>query len=138
MLKPTAATSVKDYLDQIEEPRQSEIRALHAMITRVLPNLKPSIQHGMIGYGTYHYQYATGREGDSPVVALASQKNYISVYVCASENGGYVAEKHAAELPKASVGKSCIRFKRLSDIDLKALEKVVKLGARVMAKSAKA
>jgi hypothetical protein len=92
----------------------------------------------MIGYGSYHYKYASGREGDCAIIALASQKSYISVYITASENGEYVAEKHKAELPKASIGKSCIRFKKLAEIDLKVLEKLVKLGAKVMAKSATA
>lgn len=55
-----------------------------------------------------------------------------------SENGEYIAEKHKSELPKASVGKSCIRFKRLSDIELKVLETLVKLGAKIMATSASA
>ena len=136
MLKPVAATTVDAYINQIEEPRQSDIRALHALISKAVPRLPPSIQSGMIGYGTYHYKYASGREGNAPIIALASQKAYISVYLCATENGEYVSEKHAAELPKASVGKSCIRFKRLSDIDLKVLEKLVKQGAKIMAKSA--
>ena len=138
MLKPALAHTVEEYIEQIEEPRRSDIRALHAMITKAVPKLTPSIQSGMIGYGTYHYKYASGREGDSPIVALASQKNYISVYTCASENGAYVAEQHKSELPKASIGKSCIRFKKLSDIDLKVLEKLVKLGAKTMAKSPQA
>jgi hypothetical protein len=84
----------------------------------------------------YHDQYASGREGDWPIIGLASQNSYVSVYVCASEGGEYIAEKHKQELPKASVGRSCIRFKRLSDIDLKTLEKVIKIGARVMSKTA--
>jgi hypothetical protein len=92
----------------------------------------------MIGYGSYHYKYASGREGDWPVISLASRKNYISVYVCGAEGGEYVAERRKEELPKASVGKSCIRFKRVSDIDLKALESIIKEGARMIAKTDKA
>jgi len=138
MLKPAAARTVEDYIEQIEEPRRSDIRALHAMIGKAVPKLAPILQRGMIGYGAYHYKYASGREGDAAVISLASQANYISVYIGACEEGQYLAEKHKAEFPKASVGKSCIRFKKLSDIDLKVLEKLVKQGARLMAKSAKA
>jgi hypothetical protein len=138
MLKPAAAKTPEDYIEQIDEPRRSDIHALHTMIAKAVPKLAPSIQSGMIGYGTYHYKYASGREGDCAIISLASQKNYISVYIGATENGEYVAEKHKAELPKASIGKSCIRFKKLTDIDLKVLEKLVKLGAKVMAKSATA
>jgi hypothetical protein len=142
MLKPAGAATPEEYIAQIEEPRRSDIRALHAMITKAVPKLAPTMQAGMqsamIGYGKYHYKYASGREGDWVVIALASQKSYISVYITATENGEYVAEKHKAELPKASIGKGCIRFKKLSDIDLKVLEKLVKLGAKAMAKSAQA
>jgi hypothetical protein len=130
--KPVGAKTITEYLAQIDEPRRSEVKALHQMITKAVPKLKPGMVAGMIGYGSYHYKYASGREGDWPIVALASQKNYISVYVCAAEGGQYVAERRKAELPKASIGKSCIRFKRIADVDLKTLENVVKEGVRVM------
>ena len=129
-IKPTQAQTVPEYIAQIDEPRKSDIRTLHALITKAAPKLKPRIAYGMIGYGSYHYKYASGREGDSPVIALASQKSYISVYVCGAEGGQPIAEKHKNEFPKANVGKGCIRFKRLADIDLKALERVIKLGAK--------
>ena len=137
MIKPRKAASPSEYIAQIDEPRKSDIKTLHAMIAKAVPGLKPSIQSGMIGYGSYHYKYASGREGDWPIIALASQKNYISVYVCASENGQYIAERHKGELTGANVGKSCIRFKRIEDIDLKALEKIIKTGARIVSKSAR-
>ena len=53
MLKPTGAKSVDEYIEQIEEPRRSDIRALHALIANAVPKLTPSIQMGMVGYGTY-------------------------------------------------------------------------------------
>jgi hypothetical protein len=120
--KPIAATSVANYIAQISEPRQAEIKKLHALIRKAVPKLKPSIQYGMIGYGTYVYKYANGREGEAPVIALASQKDYISVYVSG-------AEKSRALLPKASIGKSCIRFRKLEDVDLAVLAKIVQTKA---------
>jgi hypothetical protein len=141
-LKSTGPATPEEYLAAIQEPRQADMLRLHALIQKAAPKLPPAMVSGMIGYGSYHYKYASGREGDWPIIALASNKNYISVYVCASEDGQYVAERHKDELPKASIGKSCIRFKRLSDIDLKALERIIKIGVRAMtskpAKAAKA
>ncbi len=134
MIKPKGATSVEEYFAQIEEPRLSHMKALHQLIRKAVPKLKSSIQMGMIGYGTYHYKYASGREGDAPIIALASQKQYISVYVSAAEGGKYVAESYKRQLPKASIGKSCIRFKKLEDIDLEVLAQVVRQGAEVMSK----
>ncbi|MBL8220878.1 MAG: DUF1801 domain-containing protein [Bryobacterales bacterium] len=138
MIKPTNASTPEEYIAQIDEPRRTEIARLHGLITKAIPKMKPTIYAGMIGYGLYHFKYASGREGDWPVVALASQKNYISVYVCASEDGKYCAESRKSELPKASIGKSCIRFKKLADVDTKVLISIVKEGVKVMAKNAKA
>ena len=137
MIKPTKATTPEDYIAQIDEPRRSEISKLHGLISKAIPSEKPSIQAGMIGYGTYHYKYASGREGDWPIIALASQKNYISVYVCGASDGEYTAERRKSELPKASVGKSCIRFKKLDDVDLKVLVSIVKEGVKEMKKRTK-
>ena len=72
----------------------------------------------MLGYGRFHYRYASGREGDASLVALSSRKNYISLYVLCTDEGGYLAEQYVDRLPKASIGKSCVRFKRTDDIDL--------------------
>jgi hypothetical protein len=133
-LKPVRAKSISEYLNQIDEPRQSEVRKIHALISKAVPQLKPSIQVGMIGYGTYHAKGLSG-EGDWPVIALASNKSSISVYVCGTRESGYIAEKYKEELAGASIGKSCIRFTKTSKIDLKALEKVVRLGAQAMEKA---
>ena len=127
MFKPTDANTVEEYIGQIEEPRKSDIAALHALIQKLMPGEKPNLVYSMIGYGMFHYKTAGGREGDWPLIALASQKNYISVYVCAVDtNQKYVAENYKDMLPKANIGKSCIRFKRLADIDTNVLTKIIK------------
>jgi hypothetical protein len=79
----------------------------------------------IIGYGTYHYSYASGREGDWMKIGLANNKQYISVYVCAFRDGKAVPEFYIDQLPKASIGRSCIRFKQVSDIDLHVLKQVI-------------
>ena len=96
-----------------------------------MPELESSAGDRMIGYGPYHYRYASGREGDSHLVSLASNRNYISVYVVCVVDGEYLAGRYAERLPKASIGKSCVRFKRTSDIDLAALEELVAEAARI-------
>jgi hypothetical protein len=132
MFKPTAAKTPEEYINLIAEPRKTEIKKLHEFIKKTVPKLKPHILVGMIGYGTYHYKSKSGREGEWSIIALASQKNYISVYVCGIDTDGkqYVAEKYKDKLPKASIGKSCIRFKKVSDIDLDILKKVILEGVK--------
>lgn len=126
MFKPTSAKSPDEYLAMIPEPRRQEMEEIHILIQKTIPDLIPHILSGMIGYGTYHYKYASGREGDWSLVALASQKNYISVYVCAVDKDKYLAESYKDKLPKASIGKSCIRFKRLADVDLSVITEIIK------------
>jgi hypothetical protein len=129
MFKPTTAKTVSDYIAQIDEPRKSEIKKLHEFIQQLIPDEKPQLVYSMIGYGSFHYKYASGREGDWPIIALASQKNYISVYVCAvDDNGKYVAENYKQQLPKADIGRSCIRFKKLEDINLEVLGDAIQRG----------
>lgn len=129
MFKPTQAQTVTDYIAQIDEPRKTEIKRLHNFIQALIPHEKPHLIYSMIGYGSFHYKYANGREGDWPVIALASHKNYISVYVCAIDNNGkYVAENYKRQLPRADIGRSCIRFKKLEDINLDVLGDVIQAG----------
>lgn len=126
MFKPTGAKTPEEYINMVPEPRKTEIKTLHDFIRKTVPNLSPYIETGMIGYGKFHYKSSSGREGDWALIGLASQKNYISVYACAADGKEYVAEKYKKELPKADIGRSCIRFKRVGDIDLKVLEKILK------------
>lgn len=104
---------------------------LHKAIRSAAPQLKPQVNYGMLGYGTYHYKYASGREGNWFVVGLASRKNYISLYICACDVNGYLAESNKARLGKVSVGKSCIRFKRLADLNLKVALHLVKRASKL-------
>lgn len=125
MFKPTVALTPEEYIQAIPEPRQNDIVFLHKLIQKTVPHLTPHILSGMIGYGTYHYRYASGREGDWSLIALASQKNYISLYICCVEEGKYLAEQYKDKLSKASIGKSCIRFKSVKDIDIEVLKEII-------------
>jgi glutaminase len=101
-----------EYIAKLDEPRKSEIAALDKMIRKLAP------------------KYDSGREGDWFRIGLASNKNYVSLYICAMEGKTYVAEKFKKQFPKASVGKHCVRFKRLSDLDKSALAKLIREGAK--------
>lgn len=127
MFKSTKAQTPSEYLTMIEDPqRKAQVEELFSLIRKWVPKLKPHIQSGMIGFGSYHYKTKAGVEGDWFQVGLASQKNYISIYACGADiEHGYVAEKYKARLPKADIGKSCIRIKRVDDIDLEVLKRVI-------------
>ncbi len=122
-----------EYIAKLEEPRKGEIAALDKMIRKLAPKLRPFIHIGILAYGPWHYKYASGREGDWFRIGVASNKNYISLYVCATDGKTYVAEKFKKALPKAKIGKSCVRFKKLSDLDETALVKLIREGAAASA-----
>ncbi len=101
----------------MDDTRRSDIVALDALIRGHAPTLEPVIMDGMLGYGPFHYRYASGREGDACKLSIASNASYISLYCFASDARGYVAERYVDRLPKASIGKSCVRFRKLADLD---------------------
>ncbi|MBI5473024.1 MAG: DUF1801 domain-containing protein [Ignavibacteriae bacterium] len=121
----TKATTPREYINSLDEPRKSEVSSLNTLIQKAT-GLKPAMMFGMLGYGKFHYTYASGREGDWCSVALASQKNYISLYACMTDGNGYIAESYKSKLPKVSIGKSCVRIKKLADIDHKVLTNLLK------------
>lgn len=130
MFKPVKAKNEKEYIEEIPEPRKSEIVKLDKLIKQTLPDLKPWFAFNMLGYGEFHYKTKSGSEGEWPLIALASQKNYISLYVCAVKDGKYMGETNKDRLGKVSVGKSCIRFKKIEDVDLKVLGEILKEAAK--------
>lgn len=110
--------------------READLRSVDVLIRKTTPDFDRTMVSGaavsMVGYGIFHYTYASGKEGDWPVIALANQKNYMSLYVCCmTKDGTYIAEANANRLGNVSVGKSCIRFKKLEDLNLAVLEEIL-------------
>ena len=130
MFKPVKAKSVQEYFDMLPPERRTQVEFLDTFIRKSAPGLKRAFSHNMPGYGSFKYKNYKKEIINWPIIALASQKNYISIYVCALEGGEYLAEKYKDELGKVSVGKSCIRFKKMKDLNLKTLKKIVKLAAK--------
>ncbi len=130
MFKPTKAKSAKEYFQMLPSERRKPLEFLHTFIQKAAPKLKPNFLYNMPGYGSFKYKNYKKESLDWPTIAMASQKNYISLYVCAVDKGDYLAEKYKHDLGKVSVGKSCIRFKKIEDLNLKTLKKVLQLAAK--------
>jgi len=122
----TDAKTHEQYIAEVEETRRGDIQALHDMVREVAPELEPTMDFGMLGYGKVQYKYASGREGEWMKIGIANNKQYISLYSCAADENGYVAERYKERLPKANIGKSCVRFKRLSDLDEETLRELIR------------
>jgi hypothetical protein len=76
----------------------------------------------IVGFGTYHYKYASGREGDWPAVALSPRKTALVLYVSTGFDG---AQALLSRLGPHKIGKSCLYIKRLADVDRDALRDLV-------------
>lgn len=130
MFKPVKPTTVKEYLAAVPAERAEMITFLHAFIQKAAPSLKPRFAYNMLGYGSFPYVNHKKETVEWPIIALANQKQYVSVYVCCAIDGKYVAETHKKELGKVSVGKSCIRFKKIEDVNLEGLKNVIGIAAK--------
>jgi uncharacterized protein YdhG (YjbR/CyaY superfamily) len=130
MFKPVNAKNKDDYMSMLPEERKKILTAIDKVIRTEAPELKDFYAYNMPGYGTFNYVNYKDEEIKWPVISMASQKNYVSIYVCAVLNGEYIAEKFKDDLGKVSVGKSCIRFKKLEDLNLDVFKKVVQLAAK--------
>jgi hypothetical protein len=76
----------------------------------------------IVGFGSYHYKYASGHEGDAPLVAFSIRKNEFSLYGMAGSDD---QKSVLAKLGKYKTGKGCLYLKRLADVDLKVLERLI-------------
>jgi hypothetical protein len=120
--KPTGAR-VADYIaSRANEQQRRDCRALMAMLKRVTG--KPAKMWGpsIVGYGSYRYVYESGRTGEAPLVGFAIRGRDLVVYIY-GESGKQKAR--LSKLGKHSMGKSCLYFRQLADLDLTVLEKLV-------------
>lgn len=85
----------------------------------------------MIGFGSYHYKYASGHEGDAMLIGFSPRKAEFSLYVLAPGNDN---KKLLEKLGKYKMGKACIYFKKLEDLDLNILEKLSKATIQYISK----
>lgn len=120
--KATSA-SVDAYIEAIADPaRQADCRAL-VRLMRSITGERPVMWGGsIVGFGSYHYKYDSGREGDACATGFSSRRSDISIYLTASFPG---QEELLARLGKHKMGKACLSVRRLSDVDVGVLKQLV-------------
>lgn len=120
--KPTSA-SVEEYIaSRANEEQRADCKTLMAIFKKLTKDRPRMWGPSIVGYGSYRYTYESGRSGEMPLAAFAIRGRELVVYlVCEG------AEPLALQsrLGKHRVGKSCLYFKRLGDIDKSVLEKLV-------------
>lgn len=110
---------INSYVDN-EQKKADSFRLIELM--KELSNSEPKMWGPtIIGFGNYHYEYASGHEGDAPVLGFSPRKAAISLYVYSdTERSKLLLD----DLGKFKMGKACIYVKKLSDINIKALQEL--------------
>jgi hypothetical protein len=120
--RPTGA-DVTAFIDTVEhEGRRADGHELRALFERI--SAEPAVLWGpsIVGFGSYHYRYASGHEGDAPRIAFSPRKANLVLYL--GRYSGF--DDDLARLGKNKVGKSCLYLGRLSDVDSGVLETMVR------------
>ncbi len=123
--------SVQALLESVEPEQKRQDAFAILEIMREATKLEPVLWGKIVGFGKYHYKYASGREGDSMLTGFAARKQAITLYIMA----GF--EEHddlMQKLGKYETGVGCLYIKRLSDVHVPTLKKLIQKSVRHMAK----
>jgi len=115
--------SIEDFLNTVEDEQKRkdclEIVKIMKQVTKEEPKMwGPSI----IGFGSYHYKYESGREGDMMQIGFSPRKQNITLYVGLGDNTENPLLK---KLGKHTTGKGCLYIKKLADVDKKVLQDLI-------------
>ncbi len=127
--------SVASYFAEIESaPRRQDCEALAELMTAATKQPAKMWGRSIVGFGTHHYRYESGREGETCTVGFSSRKADITIYGLTS------APEHAellSKLGRHTTGKGCLYLRKLSDVDLQILEQLVASAAEEKMRSSK-
>ena len=120
--KPTTI-DVTDFLASVEHPRRAaDAQTLLALMTRIT-GLDPKMWGPtIIGFGSYHYKYKSGREGDFFITGFSPRKQAMTVYIMPGFSN---YDDLMGRLGKHKTGKSCLYINKLEDVDMDVLEELI-------------
>ena len=121
---------VAQFIDNVEPAvRKADALVLLELMRRTTGREPVMWGPSIIGFGSYHYEYASGRTGDAPAVGYSPRKASLALYGVTSHPG---AEDALERLGKHKRGASCLYVTRLADVDLAVLEELIGVGYRHM------
>lgn len=126
--QPTKA-SVKDFISTAGPEKQSDSELLISILQEITGEKPVMWGPSIIGFGSYHYKYGSGCEGDMPIIGFSPRKREFAIYIMPGfENFQPLLE----DLGKHKTGQSCLYIKRLSDINMKLLTELMAESVKVM------
>lgn len=120
--KPTEVSAESHIAAIANEEQRQDARSLVALMRKVTEQEPRMWGPSIVGFGSYHYKYASGHEGDSALAAFAARGRELVVYIATDFEGRDVL---LSKLGKHKTGKVCVYIRRLADVDLKVLEELV-------------
>lgn len=125
--------SVEAFLDAVADERKRQDCYTVLELMKEATGAEPKMWgDSIVGFGSYHYKYASGREGDWPLVGFSPRKQNLTLYIMA---GFDHYDELMARLGKYTTGKSCLYLKRLTDVSLPVLRELVRQSAEHVAKT---
>ncbi|MEO6671047.1 MAG: DUF1801 domain-containing protein [Ferruginibacter sp.] len=130
---------IQNYLASQPDPKRSELEKLHRSILKEKPKCRlwfldgknaegKIVSNPNIGYGLLTMKYTDGKTREFYQIGLSANSTGISVYIMGIEDKTYLIKTYSKELGKATVTGYCIKFKRLSDINMDVLAEVIRFG----------
>jgi Domain of unknown function (DU1801) len=120
--------SVNDFLAGQSEERLADCHTLIELMSAATKQPPKMWGPSIIGFGTFHYRYESGHEGDTCLIGFSPRKAALTLYFVVG-----MFEEHAelfAELGKCKMGKGCLYIKKLADVDGKKLKKLITLAVK--------
>ena len=124
--------SVEDFLGSVEDPgRREDCRRILDLMQEVTGHPPRMWGPSIVGFGTYHYKYASGREADWMLTGFSPRKQNLTLYIM---SGFDHEDELMGRLGKYKTGKSCLYLKKLDDVDLDVLREMVRSSVERMKK----
>ena len=120
--KPTKVSALSHIAAIANDEQRNDAQTLVALMRRVTKQEPRMWGPSIVGFGSYHYKYASGHEGDSALAAFAVRGSELVVYIATGFEGRDVL---LDKLGKHRTGKVCVYIRRLANVDVKVLEKLV-------------
>lgn len=124
--------SVSAFLNKItDEQRRKDCQTIVNLMKQATGEEPKMWGSSIVGFGTYHYRYASGREGDWPIIAFSPRKSDLTLYIAP---GFQKFESLMSKLGKYKTGVSCLYIKKLDDVEMPVLKKLIAKSVEMVAK----
>jgi hypothetical protein len=120
--KPTEVTPDKFFSSVEDETKRNDCYTLADLMQKITKEKPVMWGPAIVGYGSYHYKYDSGHEGDSCIIGFSPRKSSLTLYV-GREFDGF--DELTAKLGKHKMSGGCLHIKKLADVDMKVLEGLI-------------